>query len=50
MDDILTFYQAESRLPVSGRSRREAIMAEWPTRRPHPLPRLYATALDAIPG
>jgi hypothetical protein len=55
LNDILTFYQAESRLPVSGRSRREATMAEWPTRRRkdarrlHPLPRLYATALDAIP-
>ncbi|MBT2568160.1 helicase associated domain-containing protein [Arthrobacter sp. ISL-85] len=55
LEDVLTFYATEGRLPVTGRSRRESTLAEWLTRRRKDaaagaLSPAYATALDAIPN
>ncbi len=51
----MAFYEAEGRLPVSGRSRRESTLAEWLTRRRRDaadgtLSPAYPEALDTIPG
>ena len=55
LEDVLAFYEAEGRLPVNGRSRRESTLAEWLTRRRKDagdgtLSPAYAAALDAIPN
>ena len=55
LEDVLAFYEAERRLPVNGRSRRESTLAEWLTRRRKEaaagtLSPVYATALEAIPN
>ncbi|MBT2566224.1 helicase associated domain-containing protein [Arthrobacter sp. ISL-85] len=55
LDDILAFHEAEGRLPVHGRSKRESTLAEWLTRQRKDsaagtLSPTYAKALDTIPG
>ena len=52
---VLAFYEAEGRLPVSGRSRQESTLAEWLMRRRRDaaegtLSPAYAEALDTVPG
>jgi hypothetical protein len=54
VEDVLAFYQAAGRLPLSGRSRLASTMADWLTRRRKdaadgPLSPAYATALYTIP-
>ncbi|MDQ0664725.1 hypothetical protein QFZ35_003223 [Arthrobacter ulcerisalmonis] len=55
LQDVLALYEAEGRLPVTGRSRRESTLAGWLTRRREQaaagtLSPAYATALEAIPN
>jgi hypothetical protein len=55
LEDILALYQAQSRLPVAGRSKRESALAGWLVRRRRQaaegtLSSAYAEALGAIPG
>lgn len=55
LEDVLAFYGAEGRLPVTGRSNRESALAGWLTRRREQaatgaLSPTYARALDAIFG
>ncbi|MDT0168884.1 helicase associated domain-containing protein [Pseudarthrobacter sp. BRE9] len=55
LQEVMAFYEAEGRLPVSGRSRLESTLAEWLTRRRRDaadgtLSPTYAEALDTIPG
>ena len=55
LEDILALYQAQRRLPVAGRSKRESALAGWLVRRRRQaadgtLSSAYAEALEAIPG
>jgi hypothetical protein len=55
LQEVMAFYEAEGRLPVSGRSRQESNLAEWLTRRHRDsaegtLSPAYADALETIPG
>lgn len=54
-EDILAFYQAAGRLPVTGRSKQESALAGWLARRRKQatdgtLSPAYSQALDTLPG
>lgn len=55
LQEVLGLYEAEVRLPVAGRSRKESNLAEWLVRRRKDaaegtMSPVYAEALDTIPG